>query len=255
MAWKPSGSHREKSERSTCSALSCWSHILKPRRNFNPIAEDAEVSVRTLQRWVVGYRSAGLAGLVKKERRDKGERRAVSPRLRDAIEGLALEKPALPLTSVHRQVKRFALMIGEAEPSYWVVRDIALSIPNDLHTLAQQGARRYGELYDLVHRREETRPNALWQADHAQLDILLLREDGAAARPWLTAIIDDHSRSIAGYYLSFDPPSSLRTSLALRQGIWRRLIRIGRFVEFLMFFTPTMARTLPRSTWNKWQSI
>jgi putative transposase len=43
-----------------------------------------------------------------------------------------------------------------------------------------------------------------------------------AARPWLTIVIDDFSRAIAGYYLGFDPPSSLRTSLALRQGIWRK---------------------------------
>jgi putative transposase len=35
-------------------------------------------------------------------------------------------------------------------------------------------------------------------------------------------VIDDYSRAIAGYYLGFDPPSSLRTSLALRQGIWRK---------------------------------
>jgi putative transposase len=35
-------------------------------------------------------------------------------------------------------------------------------------------------------------------------------------------VIDDYSRAVAGYYLSFDPPSSLRTSLALRQGIWRK---------------------------------
>ena len=35
-------------------------------------------------------------------------------------------------------------------------------------------------------------------------------------------MIDDFSRAIAGYYLGFDPPSSLRTSLALRQGIWRK---------------------------------
>jgi transposase InsO family protein len=51
---------------------------------------------------------------------------------------------------------------------------------------------------------------------------VLLRENGSAARPWLTAVIDDYSRAIAGYYPSFDPPSSLRTSLALRQGIWRK---------------------------------
>ncbi len=27
---------------------------------------------------------------------------------------------------------------------------------------------------------------------------------------------------MAGYFLSFEPPSTLRTSLALRQGIWRK---------------------------------
>ncbi len=195
---------------------------LEAQKDLRSISDGSDVSFRTLQRWVAGYKRAGLAGLVRKDRIDKGERRAISQRLRKAVEGLALEKPPLPLTSVHRQVEQFAQIIGEAAPSYWVVRDIALSIPNDLRTLAQQGARRFGELYDLVHRREESKPNALWQADHAQLDVLLLKEDGATARPWLTAIIDDYSRAIAGYYLSFDPPSSLRTSLALRQGIWRK---------------------------------
>jgi len=41
-------------------------------------------------------------------------------------------------------------------------------------------------------------------------------------RPWLTIVIDDYSRAIAGYYLGFDPPSSTRTALALRQAIWRK---------------------------------
>jgi putative transposase len=58
--------------------------------------------------------------------------------------------------------------------------------------------------------------------DHAQLGILLIREGGEAARPWLTIVIDDYSRAIAGYYLGFDPPSSMRTALALRQDIWRK---------------------------------
>ncbi|WP_246410304.1 transposase family protein [Granulicella aggregans] len=113
-------------------------------------------------------------------------------------------------------------MIGEPAPSYWIVRDIVHTLPNDLRTLAQQGSRRFGELYDLVHRREASRPNAVWQADHTQLDIILLREDGTEGRPWLTAVIDDYSRSVAGYFLGFDAPSSLRTSLAMRQAIWRK---------------------------------
>lgn len=73
-----------------------------------------------------------------------------------------------------------------------------------------------------MHRREASKPNAIWQADHAQLRIRLVREGGSPARPWLTAVIDDYSRAIAGYYLGFEPPSALRTSLALRQGIWRK---------------------------------
>jgi putative transposase len=38
----------------------------------------------------------------------------------------------------------------------------------------------------------------------------------------VTIVIDDYSRAVAGYYLGFEPPSSLRTTLALRQGIWRK---------------------------------
>jgi len=51
---------------------------------------------------------------------------------------------------------------------------------------------------------------------------MLVREGQEPARPWLTVIEDDYSRAIAGYYLTFDAPSALNTSLALRQAIWRK---------------------------------
>ena len=35
-------------------------------------------------------------------------------------------------------------------------------------------------------------------------------------------MIDDYSRAVAGYFLSFEDPSALHTSLALRQAIWRK---------------------------------
>jgi putative transposase len=84
-----------------------------------------------------------------------------------------------------------------------------------LLTLAHQGSKAYSEGYDLVHRREAARSNAIWRADHAQLGILLVRGDGQTLRPWLTIVIDDYSRAIAGYYLGFDPPSSMRRAVAL----------------------------------------
>lgn len=66
------------------------------------------------------------------------------------------------------------------------------------------------------------RPNAIWQADHTPLDILFVRSDGQTVKPWLNVVIDDYSRAVAGYFLSFEDPSALHTSLALRQAIWRK---------------------------------
>jgi putative transposase len=65
-------------------------------------------------------------------------------------------------------------------------------------------------------------PNALWQADHTRLDVLGLDANGAAVRPWLTIIMDDYARAVAGYTLFLEAPTTLQTALALRQAIWRK---------------------------------
>ncbi len=169
-----------------------------------------------------GYRKDGLAALARKGRTDQGERRIASTHLIEAIEELALERPPLPISSIHRQACAMAATLKERAPCYWVVRRIVRSLPAGLLTLAHRGNKAYGEGFDLIHRREALKPNSIWQVDHAQLDIKLLRDDGSIGKPWLTIVIDDYSRAVAGYYLGFEPPSSLRTTLALRQGIWRK---------------------------------
>jgi putative transposase len=196
-------------------------HLLQGKE-LRSVAGASGVSFRTLQRWVAQYRKDGLLAFVRRSRVDRGVPRIVSPAMKFAIEGLALENPPLPISSIYRQIRQFAVQIGEPLPSYGTVYALVRSLPADLLTLAHRGSRAYSEVYDLVHRREASRPNAIWQVDHAQLPIRLTREDGGTARPWLTIVIDDFSRAIAGYYLAFDPPSSLRTCLALRQAIWRK---------------------------------
>src|SRR5262249_60639603 len=42
------------------------------------------------------------------------------------------------------------------------------------------------------------------------------------ARPWLTTGVDDYSRAVAGTMVFLGAPSTLQTSLALRQAIWRK---------------------------------
>ena len=39
----------------------------------------------------------------------------------------------------------------------------------------------------------------IWQADHTELDLLVVDANDAQARPWLTIVEDDCSRAVAGY--------------------------------------------------------
>jgi len=128
----------------------------------------------------------------------------------------------LSVANLYRRVFQLAEARGEKPPSYAVVYDVVQQLPPDLVTLAQEGSKAYGDAFELIHRREVDRPNALWQADHTLLDLLLVKDDGTTAKPWLTVIVDDYSRAVAGYFLYFEAPTALQTALALRQAIWRK---------------------------------
>lgn len=173
---------------------------------LSAVAEKAGISLRTAQRWVEKYRKQGVGALGRKHRSDRGLKRTMSSRMVELTEGLALERPRVPVTAIHRELEQFAVRSGERLPSYPAVRRAVKAIPGSLMTLAHSGSRAYSERFDLIYRREASRPNAIWQADHAQLRIHLLREDSSLGRPWLTIVIDDYSRAIAGYYLGFEPP-------------------------------------------------
>jgi len=95
---------------------------------------------------------------------DRGGRRVASDELKRAIEGLALQKPLLPIAALYRQVRTIAQQRGETAPSYSVVYDIVHRLPADLVTLAHEGSKAYSDAFELVHRREaERRPTTrLW---------------------------------------------------------------------------------------------
>lgn len=108
------------------------------------------------------------------------------------------------------------------EPSYTSVYNIVKNIKASLILLSQQGTKEYQNKYDLLYPRKSTYPNEIWQADHSLLDIWLINDKNKPQRPWLTIIIDDYSRVIAGYYLTFQTPNSQNTALTLHQAIWHK---------------------------------
>ena len=185
------------------------------------VARDAGVPARTAERWLARYRRGGLASLARPTRRDAGARR-VSADLVALVEGMALEPPQLSAAAVHRRVGAIAEAQGWHVPSYGTVHAIVAALDPAMVTLAQEGAAGYRDRFELIYRHRAEAPNALWQADHTLLDLLILDEGGRPARPWLTVVVDDHSRAVAGYMVFLGAPSALNTCLALRHAIWRK---------------------------------
>ncbi len=185
------------------------------------VAQQSGMPARTVERWVARYRRDGLTGLVRAPRADRGRRRFPSE-LIGLIEGLVLRKPPPTAAAVHRQVVTVAEREGWPTPSYSTVYAIIRHLDPALITLAHEGTKAYRLAFDLLHRREATGPNDLWQADHTPLDLWVRDEDGTPVRPWLTVILDDYSRAVAAYRLSLSAPTALNTALALRDAIGRK---------------------------------
>lgn len=185
------------------------------------VAETSGHSVRTLRRWVARYRDAGLVGLIRRRRSASGGR-TLHPALTQLIEALALQRPRLSVASIRRRIAQAAKEEGHRVPSYATVRRVMDALDPAMLCLVHEGPTAYRDRYELIHRHRAERPNAVWQADHTQLDLLILDANGKPARPWLTIVQDDYSRAVAGYCVFLGAPSALQPALALRQAIWRK---------------------------------
>jgi len=185
------------------------------------LASGAGVSERTLRRWLAAYRRDGINGLATRSRADRGKRRKLDPTLETAIRREASKRPRPLVTVIHRRIVEVAEKNGLTPPSYATVAQVARSLSPAARALASEEAV-YRDQFELVHRREATAPNEMWQADHTLLDIELLDANGTIVRPWLTLVVDDYSRALCGYFLSLSAPSAVNTALALRQAIWRK---------------------------------
>ncbi len=201
--------------------LSLLRPYLDGERSLGSIAAEMGISLRTARRWINRLRDSGPAGLARKSRSDAGNRK-LSDELLATVEGLALTKPKLSIATIHRKVRSIAEARGWRPPSYGSVHGIVNTLDPAAVLLAHEGEAAFRDRYELVHLHRAERPNATWQADHTQLDLIILDANGTQARPWLTTVIDDYSRAVAGYMVFIGAPSSLNTSLALRQAIWRK---------------------------------
>ncbi|PTH56282.1 hypothetical protein BU584_10815 [Staphylococcus agnetis] len=121
---------------------------------------------------------------------------------------------------MHRKIIKFCSENQLKSPSYKQVYDIVKEIPQSKIDLIQKDESVYRDNYELIKIRESSNLNEIWQADHTLLDIHLLDQKENINRPGLTIIMDDYSRAISGYNISFDSPNALSIALTLHQAIW-----------------------------------
>lgn len=200
--------------------------LLQPHLEENvPLARIAAEfggSERTLRRWLAAWRANGIQGLEQARRSDAGNRRKLDPDLEGLVRSMATKRPRPTAASIHRKVQAEAKSRGVAGASYSVVASIVRGIEPARIALATDAAA-YRDQHELVHRRDAGAPNEMWQADHTVLDVLILDENKNPVRPWLTIVMDDYSRAVAGFLLTTDPPSAVNTALSLRQAIWHKV--------------------------------
>ena len=177
---------------------------------------------RTLALWLNKYRTYGLKGLMHQQRSDKGRIRVCNLNLQQTIEGTYLSHQNFSYASIYRLIVEYCQQKNIQAPSYRFVCRVIHNLPNDVKVLAGQGDKVYKQKFDLLYRRNASRPNEIWQADHVLLNMPILNAKNQLQKPWLTVIMDDCSRAICGYELSFLSPSSLKTALCLRNAIWRK---------------------------------
>ena len=125
------------------------------------------------------YLADGAAGLGRSPRSDRKGRR-VPAELVAVIEGLALRRPPPRVAEVHRATGVIAAQRGWKPPSYTLVWEIIAGLDRGLLALAHHDGSVCRDSFELVFRRESRRPNDLWQADHTELDVMVLDE---AERP------------------------------------------------------------------------
>lgn len=74
-------------------------------------------------------------------------------------------------------------------------------------------------------------PLARASMDHCRLDVIVVDDASGLplGRPWLTLILDEHSRYVLGYYIGFEEPSNVSVARALRNALMPKTELLKRY--------------------------
>jgi putative transposase len=199
----------------------------------NPgLAESKQVDPRTVRTWQRFFREAetvygcGYIGLLPKID-SRGNRKK---RYSEAMYQMADQAIDEHYCSVKRKTKleTYGAFLLECEkqsltaPSYqWFILRVDQRSKYKL-LVAREGRRAAYRYETKVHGPNDNhgdRPWDLAHIDHTQADIELIcdESDQNLGRPWLSVMLDGHSRKVLAFHLSFDPPSYRTCMMLVRE--------------------------------------
>jgi putative transposase len=193
------------------------------------IAEQMNMTVRNVRHLMRAWQRAGVEGVVRQGRSDRGERRLDEEWTQYIVQTYRAGNRGgrrMSRAQVAVRVAVRALEIGDSHPPsrasvYRVLQD-------EMDRQEQQSKSRSigwrGETLILRTREgleiKVKESNQVWQCDHTRVDLFVVDQVGEdLGRPWLTTIVDTYSRCIMGIHLGMEAPSAVVVCLAMRHAI------------------------------------
>jgi len=155
----------------------------------------------------------------------RGSRRlaaVIEARVEAAIEAIYLQPERPTMRRLFRQVRNECVAAGLRPPSMNALRARVTARSLRERTKAREGAEAAGSRFRQVKPGLRTeRPLQLVQIDHTKVDLMLVDDVTRVCigRPWLTLVLDVHTRSVLGLCLSLDAPSAISAALAITQAV------------------------------------
>ena len=187
--------------------------------------QEREITVSTLYRWQADYRRGGIAALLPKWGKTRGQFLALSAALQALIKDEYYSTRQPSPTTVYRHLVTLCSHLHEPVPSQAPVHRFLLTLPPAAVVLAREGLKAFrAQMEPKCHRDlNASKPNEYWCGDHREMDLFVRSDDRDGAkifRPWLTAWLDLGTRTCVGHVVRLVPNSD-GIALALRAGILR----------------------------------
>lgn len=205
-------------------ALLQYSRGMK-RQVAEAFCREREITVSTLYRWMADYRRGGIAALLPKWGKTRGQFLALSEAHQGFIKDAYLSDRRPSPTTVYRDLQTICRHVNEPVPSQATVNRFLMTLPPAAVVLAREGPKAFrAKMEPKCHRDlNALAPNEYWCGDHREMDLFVRSDDRDGAkifRPWLTAWLDLGTRTCVGYVVRLVPNSD-GIALALRAGILR----------------------------------